>query len=102
MMNRSLSIALAQLNLLVGDIKGNTDRILRTLDQQRGHADLVMFSELALCGYPPEDLLFRADFNQLCVTQLARLQEASLHTAILVGHPWKQGDQLYNALSFFF
>lgn len=101
MMNRSLSIALAQLNLLVGDIKGNTDRILRTLKQQRGHADLVMFSELALCGYPPEDLLFRADFNQLCITQLARLQKASVHTAILVGHPWKQGDQLYNALSFF-
>ncbi|WP_176487989.1 NAD+ synthase [Candidatus Regiella insecticola] len=100
-MNRSLSIALAQLNLLVGDIKGNTDRILRTLKQQRGHADLVMFSELALCGYPPEDLLFRADFNQLCITQLARLQKASVHTAILVGHPWKQGDQLYNALSFF-
>lgn len=101
MMNRSLSIALAQLNLLVGDIKGNTDRILRTLKQQRGRADLVMFSELALCGYPPEDLLFRADFNQLCITQLARLQKASVHTAILVGHPWKQDDQLYNALSFF-
>ncbi len=101
MMNRSLSIALAQLNLLVGDIKGNTDRILRALKQQRGRADLVMFSELALCGYPPEDLLFRADFNQLCITQLARLQKASVHTAILVGHPWKQGDQLYNALSFF-
>ncbi|WP_039908785.1 NAD+ synthase [Candidatus Regiella insecticola] len=100
-MNRSLSIALAQLNLLVGDIKGNTDRILRALKQQRGRADLVMFSELALCGYPPEDLLFRADFNQLCITQLARLQKASVHTAILVGHPWKQGDQLYNALSFF-
>jgi len=100
-MNRSLSIALAQLNLLVGDIKGNTDRILRTLKQQRGRADLVMFSELALCGYPPEDLLFRADFNQLCITQLARLQKASVHTAILVGHPWKQDDQLYNALSFF-
>lgn len=101
MMNRSLSIALAQLNLLVGDIKGNTDRILRALKQQRGRADLVMFSELALCGYPPEDLLFRADFNQLCIRQLARLQKASVHTAILVGHPWKQGDQLYNALSFF-
>lgn len=101
MINRSLFIALAQLNLLVGDIKGNTDRILRALKQQRGRADLVMFSELALCGYPPEDLLFRTDFNQLCITQLARLQKASVHTAILVGHPWKQGDQLYNALSFF-
>lgn len=101
MMNGSLSIALAQLNLLVGDITGNADRMLNTLYQKSRDVDLIIFSELALCGYPPEDLLFRADFNQLCVTQLSRLQEASRYIAILVGHPWKQGNKLYNALSFF-
>lgn len=73
-MSRSLSIALAQLNLLVGDIEGNTERMLQIVqEQQKAGADLVMFSELALSGYPPEDLLYRNDFYQRCDAQLLRL-----------------------------
>ncbi len=101
-MNRSLSIALAQLNLLVGDIEGNTERMLQTVqEQQKAGADLVMFTELALSGYPPEDLLYRNDFYQRCDAQLQRLQQASAEVAILVGHPWREGGKLYNALSLF-
>ncbi|CAI0741996.1 Glutamine-dependent NAD(+) synthetase [Serratia proteamaculans] len=101
-MSRSLSIALAQLNLLVGDIEGNTERMLQTVqEQQKAGADLVMFTELALSGYPPEDLLYRNDFYQRCDVQLHRLQQASAEVAILVGHPWREGDKLYNALSLF-
>lgn len=101
-MSRSLSIALAQLNWLVGDIEGNTERMLQTLhEQQKAGADLVMFSELALSGYPPEDLLYRDDFYQRCEAQLARLQAATQQTAVLVGHPWRESDNLYNALSLF-
>ncbi|CUW23267.1 Glutamine-dependent NAD(+) synthetase [Serratia grimesii] len=101
-MSRSLSIALAQLNLLVGDIEGNTERMLQTVqEQQKAGADLVMFTELALSGYPPEDLLYRNDFYQRCDVQLHRLQQASVDVAILVGHPWREGDKLYNALSLF-
>lgn len=101
-MSRSLSIALAQLNLLVGDIEGNTERMLQTVqEQQKAGADLVMFTELALSGYPPEDLLYRDDFYQRCDAQLHRLQRASVGVAILVGHPWREGDKLYNALSLF-
>ena len=101
-MSRSLSIALAQLNLLVGDIEGNTERMLQTVQQQqKAGADLVMFTELALSGYPPEDLLYRNDFYQRCDEQLLRLQQASTDMAILVGHPWREGDKLYNALSLF-
>ncbi|CNB72306.1 MULTISPECIES: NAD+ synthase [Yersinia pseudotuberculosis complex] len=101
-MSRSLSIALAQLNWLVGDIEGNTERMLQTLnEQQKAGADLVMFSELALSGYPPEDLLYRDDFYQRCEVQLERLQAATQHIAVLVGHPWREGDKLYNALSLF-
>lgn len=101
-MSRSLSIALAQLNLLVGDIEGNTERMLQTVqEQQKAGADLVMFTELALSGYPPEDLLYRNDFYQRCDAQLHRLQQASAEVAILVGHPWREGDKLYNALSLF-
>lgn len=101
-MSRSLSIALAQLNWLVGDIEGNTERMLNTLHEQRNAgADLVMFSELALSGYPPEDLLYRDDFYQRCQQQLDRLQQASADIAVLVGHPWREGGHLYNALSLF-
>lgn len=101
-MSRSLSIALAQLNLLVGDIEGNTERMLQTVQQQqKAGADLVMFTELALSGYPPEDLLYRNDFYQRCDEQLLRLQQASTDVAILVGHPWREGDKFYNALSLF-
>ncbi|CNG18839.1 NAD synthetase [Yersinia enterocolitica] len=101
-MSRKLSIALAQLNWMVGDIEGNTERMLQTLhEQQKAGADLVMFSELALSGYPPEDLLYRDDFYQRCEAQLARLQAATQQTAVLVGHPWREADKLYNALSLF-
>ena len=101
-MSRSLSIALAQLNWLVGDIEGNTERMLQTLhEQQKAGADPVMFSELALSGYPPEDLLYRDDFYQRCEAQLDRLQAATQQTAVLVGHPWREEGNLYNALSLF-
>ncbi|EKN6212739.1 NAD+ synthase [Yersinia enterocolitica] len=101
-MSRKLSIALAQLNWLVGDIEGNTERMLQTLhEQKQAGADLVMFSELALSGYPPEDLLYRDDFYQRCEAQLARLQATTQQTAVLVGHPWREADKLYNALSLF-
>lgn len=100
-MSKKLTIALAQLNWLVGDIEGNTERMLGIVEQYRHSADLVMFSELALCGYPPEDLLYRDDFYLRCEQQLARLQKASNDVGILVGHPYKQDDVCYNALSVF-
>lgn len=101
-MSRSLSIALAQLNLLVGDIEGNCERMLQTVqEQQQAGVDLVMFTELALSGYPPEDLLYRDDFYQRCDIQLERLRQASGDVAILVGHPWREEGKLYNALSLF-
>lgn len=101
-MSRSLSIALAQLNWLVGDIEGNAGRMLHTLaEQQQAGTDLVMFSELALSGYPPEDLLYRDDFYQRCEQQLLRLQQASTQIAVVVGHPWRVEDKCYNALSLF-
>ncbi|SFU26899.1 NAD+ synthase [Xenorhabdus koppenhoeferi] len=101
-MSRTLNIGLAQLNWLVGDIEGNCERMLQTVkEQQEKNADLVMFSELALSGYFPEDLLFRPDLHQRCREQLIRLQEASSQVAILVGHPWQQDGKLYNALSLF-
>lgn len=100
-MSRKLKLTMAQLNWVVGDIEGNCERMLSTVKAQED-TDLVMFSELALCGYSPEDLLFRPDFQQRCETQLTRLEQASKKTAIVVGHPWWQNSKIYNALSFFY
>ncbi|MGP1931211.1 MAG: NAD+ synthase [Arsenophonus sp. ET-YP4-MAG3] len=101
-MKRILNIALAQLNWLVGDIEVNCERMLQEAKtQQLQNVDLILFSELALSGYPPEDLLFRNDFYQRCNKQLDRLKEASQNIAIVTGHPWKQNKKYYNALSFF-
>jgi len=60
-MSAPLRIALAQLNLFVGDVAGNTQRVIDAAAQARDrlHADLVLFPELSLSGYPPEDLLFQ-------------------------------------------
>ncbi|MTC61200.1 NAD+ synthase [Providencia rustigianii] len=101
-MSRKLNISLAQLNWLVGDIEGNCDRMLQVVEQQSQNTDIVMFSELALTGYSPEDLLFRHDFEERCVAQLKRLQQASSECAIIVGHPWYEDSEIYNALSFFY
>ncbi|HFT1681494.1 NAD+ synthase [Providencia stuartii] len=101
-MSRKLNISLAQLNWLVGDIEGNCERMLQFFEEQKNIADIVVFSELSLTGYPPEDLLFRADFTQRCLVQLERLQNASTETAIVVGHPWTEAGKMYNALSFFY
>lgn len=101
-MSRKLNISLAQLNWLVGDIEGNCDRMLQTVEEQAEHTDIVMFSELALTGYSPEDLLFRHDFEERCTAQLKRLQQASGQCGIIVGHPWYEDNEIYNALSFFY
>lgn len=101
-MSRKLNISLAQLNWLVGDIEGNCDRMLQTVEEQAENTDVVMFSELALTGYSPEDLLFRHDFEERCTAQLKRLQQASGQCGIIVGHPWYEENEIYNALSFFY
>ncbi|WP_413482791.1 NAD+ synthase [Morganella psychrotolerans] len=101
-MRRTLNIALAQLNFLVGDIEGNGERILKTVaEQQQNGADLVMFSELALSGYSPEDLVFRPDFHQRTEQVLTQIEQASHDCAILLGHTWHENGYIYNALSFF-
>jgi NAD+ synthase (glutamine-hydrolysing) len=92
-----LRIALAQADFLVGDIPGNTEKVLalaaRARDEQR--ADLVVFPELALVGYPPEDLLLRPSLDGRVEAALARLAEVpGIH--ILLGYPRRGDGRLYN------
>jgi NAD+ synthase (glutamine-hydrolysing) len=90
-----MRIALAQFNPIVGDLSGNIARI-KTFAQQakQENADLVVFPELAVCGYPPEDLLDMDDFVPACMAEVERLAlECGLSLpAILIGSPWKNPE----------
>lgn len=97
----TLRIAVAQLNCVVGDLDHNAALILDAAHRaaEQG-ADLLLTPELALCGYPPEDLLLRPDFHRACAQALARIAaEAPRDLAVLVGHPHASGECRYNAAS---
>ncbi|MDE2843788.1 MAG: NAD+ synthase [Chloroflexota bacterium] len=84
---RSFRLALAQLNPTVGDIEGNTARIIEFVEQARERgADLVAFPELAITGYPPEDLLFKTSFLQANVAAMQRVVAAARDIAVVVGY----------------
>ena len=94
----TLKIAIAQINATVGDLAGNAARILDFAQRAKAQgADLLLTPELALCGYPPEDLLLREDFYDACERELAALAAAAPGIAILVGHPLAKDGDCYNA-----
>jgi NAD+ synthase (glutamine-hydrolysing) len=94
-----MKVALAQINSLVGDIDGNAAKIIQYA--QRAHtefsADLVVFPELALTGYPPEDLLFREGFLEKCEQGLRQIADKCAGFGVLVGYPRRRDGMLYNS-----
>jgi len=95
----SLRIAIAQFNATVGDLAGNVRRILDYAERARaGGAHVLLTPELALCGYPPEDLLLRPDFYRACAAELEALAQAA-PLPIIVGHPLAADGLAYNAAS---
>ena len=95
-----MKIAVAQINTTVGDFAGNADRIRRAVDAARSQgAALVVAPEMALSGYPPEDLLLRDDFCDQCTAELMKLAAYCLDIAVVVGHPQREGRTRYNAAS---
>ena len=94
-----LKIALAQINCTVGDLAGNAERILRAAqDAHAAGADLLLTPELALAGYPPEDLLLRPDFYRACEHELSALA-GRLPLPVIIGHPEAHEGARYNAAS---
>ena len=93
---------MAQLNMRVGDVHGNVDRIIAAAHEARDQlqADLILFPELTLCGYPPEDLLLRSSMQLRIEQGLQRLQAETRGITLVVGFPWLEGEQRYNAAAF--
>lgn len=94
-------IALAQFDFPVGRVEGNTRRIIELMHQARdAHgAGLVLFPELALCGYMPEDQLYRESFLDACDAALIEIARAAVGIEAVVGHPLRRNGALYNAAS---
>ena len=100
-MTNELKIALAQVNPVVGDVSGNVELVRQARQQAADQAaDLVVFGELVLCGYPPEDLVLKGAFQDAVA---AAMQELAADTAdggpgLLVTAPWRDAGRLYNAV----
>lgn len=100
-MTQSLRIAMAQFDFPVGDVAGNAARIAEMIAFARDEfaADIVLFPELALSGYPPEDLLYRPAFLCECEAAMVRLAQAATGIVAVVGWPQSAGSVVYNAAS---
>jgi NAD+ synthase (glutamine-hydrolysing) len=95
----SLRIALAQLDLFVGDVGGNAQRVIDVAAEARDRlkADLVLFPELALSGYPPEDLLFHKGMKRQVAAAMERVRSEVQGVTVMVGYPDYTDDIIYNA-----
>lgn len=100
-MTKKISVVMAQLNFLVGDIEGNTKKIIdnASVAKQTFNADLIIFPELALTGYPPEDLLLRDGLYERTTAALELIKAATDEIDILLGYPLKEDNDRYNAAS---
>ena len=94
-----LKVALAQVDLVVGDVAGNTTRIIEHARQARDRerADIVVFPELSICGYPPEDLLFHAGLRHDVEAAVSRIRDEVFGIAVLIGFPEYKDGHIYNA-----
>ena len=100
-----MKIALAQLNYLIGDFDGNVNKILDYIGKARsGGADIVLFGELAVCGYPPRDFLEFNDFIARCSHSIEVIRDATEGIAVVFGapvvNPDPEGKDLFNAAFF--
>lgn len=102
-MKNSVTLALAQLDFTVGDVAGNTAKIQEYSTRARDElqADLVIFPELSICGYPPEDLLFHSGLRRRVEQALTEIRDSTKGIAVLVGYPEYADDNIHNSCAVF-
>jgi NAD+ synthase (glutamine-hydrolysing) len=96
---RRLRCVMAQLNLVVGDVEGNTSRIIAAANEARdeSRADVVMLPELAVSGYPPEDLLFHSGMRAQVARSIGRLKAEVRGITLIAGYPEYDGARIFNS-----
>lgn len=101
MSDTSLRIILAQLNFTVGDIEGNTKKIINAISESElnNDTDIIIFPELTISSYPPEDLLLRPAFNKYVSSALDEIVTSIKNIHVIIGYPIIQDNKLYNACS---
>ena len=93
-----MRIALSQINVTVGDIDGNIDRILhRIKSAKETGVELIAFPELSITGYPPEDLIFKSQFIDDNLAALNQIVSASENITVVVGYIERHEHSIYNA-----
>ena len=97
--SQQIRCVMAQLNLVVGDVDGNTSRIVAAANQARDRyrANLVMLPELAVSGYPPEDLLFHSGMRLQVARSLERLRQEVRGITLIAGYPEYSGAKIFNS-----
>ena len=102
-MKNKISIVLAQLDLAVGDISGNTKLIIDSCEKAKNqhNADLIIFPELSISGYPPEDLLLHSGFKRRINDALNSIKDEVAGISALIGFPDYNDDSIYNACAVF-
>lgn len=100
-MQNKLRVLMAQINPTVGALTANRDKILEIIKQKQNDHDVILFPELSLTGYPPEDLLYRKEFEQAITEQLKHIQNITKDCYVLVGHPRIEKECRYNSVSIF-
>ena len=101
MANSDIHIIIGQLNFTVGDIENNTKKIIRAIKQgnEEYNADIIIFPELSVSSYPPEDLLLRPAFNNSINFALEKIKSETENIQVILGYPLKKDEKLYNACS---
>lgn len=101
-MTQVLNILMAQTNPQLGAIENNTDKIIQIIQTHQHQHDLIVFPELALCGYPPEDLLLRSEFLTRIEKSVKKICAATQHCHVIVGHPQRFQGHCFNAATVFY
>lgn len=102
MTQAKLNVLMAQINPTVGAIEANCTQIINIITTHQPEYDLIVFPELALTGYPLEDLLFRKELHKQVTASLAQIQTSTKDTHVIIGYPKFEAGHYFNAASVFF
>jgi NAD+ synthase (glutamine-hydrolysing) len=101
-MQQFLTILMAQINPTIGAIEANAEKIITIIRREQQQHDVIVFPELAITAYPPEDLLFRENLHVRVEKALKTIEDSSTDCHVIVGHPSLENGLCFNAATVFY